>query len=132
MAAMASRVSHTSINCTDAFEVSEWWKQLLGYTDLAHDPNQAGDQECVIVDPHHSHQLLFIEVDELQDPVGRIHLDLAPTDRRRDDEIERAIALGATEIADRRNAVGTGWMVLADPWGNLFCIVRSDEERRPS
>jgi catechol 2,3-dioxygenase-like lactoylglutathione lyase family enzyme len=128
---MASRVSHTTINCTNAFETSEWWKRLLGYTDIAEDPNQAGDEECMIVDSHTGHRLLFIEVEELQDPVGRIHLDLTPTDRRRDDEIERALALGATEIADRRNVDGTGWMVLADPWGNLFCILRSDEERRP-
>ncbi len=40
------------------------------------------------------------------------------------------LGLGATEIADRRNPDGTGWMVLADPAGNLFCIVRSEEERR--
>jgi hypothetical protein len=39
------------------------------------------------------------------------------------------VALGATQIADRRNRDGTGWMVLADPAGNRFCILRSDEER---
>ena len=55
--------------------------------------------------------------------------DLVPTDRRRDDEIDRVIALGGTEIADRRNRDGTGWMVLSDPEGNHFCILRSDEER---
>lgn len=126
---MASRVSHTSINCSNAFELSEWWKQLLGYTDVPGDPNEAGDEECMIVDPATGHQLLFIEVDELQTASGRIHLDLAPTDRRRDDEIRRAVSLGASEIADRRNPDGTGWMVLADPAGNHFCVVRSDEER---
>jgi catechol 2,3-dioxygenase-like lactoylglutathione lyase family enzyme len=127
---MASRVSHTSINCTDAYELSEWWKRLLGYTDVVGDPNEAGDEECMIVDPESGHHLLFIEVGRLQEADGRIHLDLAPTDQRRDDEIDRAIGLGATEVADRRNADGTGWMVLSDPAGNLFCIVRSDEERR--
>lgn len=129
---MASRVSHTSINCIDAFELSQWWKQLLGYTDISGDPNEPGDEECMIVDPESGHRLLFIEVEDLQPGQGRIHLDLAPTDRRRDEEIERAIGLGAVEVADRRNADGTGWMVLADPTGNLFCIVRSDEERRSS
>ena len=126
---MASRVSHTTINCTDAFGLSEWWKDVLGYVDVPGDPNEAGDEECMIVDPDGSHRLLFIEVEELQQPDGRIHLDLAPTDRRRDDEIERVLALGGTEVADRRNRDGTGWMVLADPVGNLFCILRSHEER---
>ncbi len=128
---MASRVSHTSINCVNAFELSEWWKQLLGYTDVPGDPNEAGDDECMIVDPRTGHQLLFIEVEDVQASDGRMHLDLAPIDRSRDDEIRRALALGAREVADRRNADGTGWMVLADPAGNLFCIIRSDAERRP-
>ncbi len=83
----------------------------------------------MIVDLDTGHRILFTEVDELQDPEGRIHLDLAPVDRRRDQEIERVLGLGASEVADRRNPDGTGWMVLADPAGNLFCIVRSDEER---
>ena len=83
----------------------------------------------MIVDRHAEHRLLFIEVDELQHPEGRVHLDLVPTDRRRDDEIERVVELGAREVSDRRNPDGTGWMVLADPAGNLFCIVRSDGER---
>ena len=126
---MASRVSHTTIGCTDAFALSEWWKQLLGYEDLPGDPNRAGDLECMIVDPDTGHELLFLEVEQLPDPNGRIHLDLAPTDRRRDEEIERALALGAVEVADHCNPDGTGWMVLADPAGTLFCILRSDEER---
>ena len=75
------------------------------------------------------HRLLLIEVDDLADLDGRSHLDFAPTDCRRDDEIERVLKLGAQQMADRRNPDGTGWMVLADIEGNRFCIVRSDEER---
>ena len=127
---MVSRVSHTTLNCSDAFGLSEWWKPVLGYVDVPGDPNEPGDQECMILDPVSDHRLLFIEVDDLQAAVGRIHLDLAPTDRRRDDEVERVLGLGAQLIADRRNSDGSGWVVLADPAGNRFCIVRSDEERR--
>ena len=126
---MTSRVSHTTFDCRDAFELAEWWKAVLGYTDIPDDPNEAGDEGCMIVDPNSGHRLLFIEVGELRSAEGRIHLDLAPSDRRRDEEINRVVALGATEIVDRRNPDGTGWMVLADPAGNRFCIVRSDDER---
>ncbi len=126
---MTSRVSHTTFDCRDAFELSTWWKQVLGYIDLPDDPNGVGDEECMILHPTSGHRLLFIEVDELRSSDGRIHLDLAPSDRRRDDEIDRVIALGATKVADRRNPDRTGWMVLADPDGNHFCILRSDEER---
>jgi hypothetical protein len=127
---VVSRVSHTTFNCENAFELSEWWKQVVHYVDVEGDPNEPGDEECVIVDPTTAHGLLFIEVDDLQDPVGRVHLDLTPTDRSRDDEVERVLGLGASQVADRRNVDGTGWVVLADPSGNQFCIVRSDEERR--
>lgn len=126
---MAARLSHTSINCADAFALSEWWKRILGYVDVAGDPNEPGHEECMIVNPNGDQRLLFIEVEELQKRPGRIHFDLASGDKRRDDEIERVLALGAIEVVDRRNDDGTGWMVLADPAGNHFCIVRSDAER---
>jgi hypothetical protein len=125
---MTSRVSHTTIDCHNAYELSEWWKPVLGYADVDDDPNLPGHEECTIVDPASGHSLLFIEVPEAKQVKNRIHLDLRPTDRRRDDEIERVLGLGATEVADLRNADGTGWMVLADPQGNEFCILRSDAE----
>lgn len=125
---MTSRVSHITIECLNAFDLSEWWKPVLGYTNVPDDPNEVGGDDCMILDPESGHRLLFIEVDELSTANGRIHLDLAPRDRRRDDEIQRVTALGATEVADRRNPDGTGWMVLADPEGNHFCVLRSDEE----
>ena len=126
---MASRISNTSVDCRDAYALSTWWKQVLGYVDLADDPNDPGDEECTILDPVGGHRLLFDEVPDDKQVKNRLHFDLAPTDRRRDDEIQRVIALGARQVADRRNADGTGWMVLADPEGNEFCIVRSDAER---
>jgi catechol 2,3-dioxygenase-like lactoylglutathione lyase family enzyme len=126
---VASRVSHTTIDCLDAYELSAWWKDVLAYTDVPGDPNEPGDPECMIVDPRTGHRLLFIEVDDLRDPDGRIHLDLAPVDRTRDEEIERVLGLGARQVDDRRRPDGAGWMVLEDPAGNRFCIVRSDAER---
>lgn len=127
-ARMVSRVSHTTFNCTDAFQLARWWNRVLGYTDLPDDPNEPGDEECMIVDPTTGHRLLFIEVETLQEP-GRVHLDPAPTDRGRDEEIARVLDLGAREVADHRRPDGTGWMIMADPEGNLFCILRSGEER---
>ncbi len=127
---MTARISHTSFSCLDAYALSEWWKGLLGYADMPGDPNEPGDEECMIHDPQTGARLLFIEVDELQPALGRVHLDLASADRTRDAEIEQALAHGATPVADRRNPDGTGWMVLADPAGNHFCIVRGPHERQ--
>ena len=126
---MVSRISHTAIDCLDAFALSEWWKDVIGYTDLPDDPNGPGDEECMIVSPESGHRLLFIEVPDAKSVKNRLHLDLAPTNASRDEEVKRVSGLGAQQLADRRRPDGTGWVVLADPEGNEFCILRSDAER---
>jgi len=86
----------------------------------------------MILDPVSGHRLLFIQTGDPKHGKNRVHLDLAPTDRTRDEEIDRVRALGAKEVAERRNPDGTGWMVLADLEDNEFCIVRSEAERAGS
>ncbi|MFD0593144.1 VOC family protein [Catellatospora coxensis] len=59
----------------------------------------------------------------------RMHLDLMPTVGTRNEEVERLLGLGATLVGDHRKPDGTGWVVLADPEGNEFCVERSPAER---
>lgn len=128
---MASFVSHTSIDCADAYALSEWWRSTLGYTDDAEDPNEPGDEECLILDPASGHRLLFIEVpDAAKQGKNRLHLDLRPRQRRRDDEVAWLLTRGASLVADHRgiHGPGTGWVTLADPEGNEFCVLRSQQE----
>ena len=128
---MTSFVSHTSVDCANAYELSEWWKLVLGYTDVPGDPNEPGHDECAIVDPESGHEILFIEVaDGPKTSKNRIHFDLRPRAGTRDEEIERVRGLGATEVGDHRGewGPGSGWVVLADPEGTEFCILRSQAE----
>ncbi len=127
---MTCFVSHTTIDAHNAYELSEWWKRLLGYEDIPDDPNEPGHEECMIRDPQTGHQLLFIEVPDKKVAKNRIHLDLRPREATRDEEIERVRALGATELSDHRGQYGpgSGWVVFADPEGNEFCILRSVPE----
>jgi Glyoxalase-like domain len=124
---VASFVSHTTIDCTNAYELSEWWKPVLGYVDIEGDPNEPGHEECMIRDPETGHQVLFIEV---PDPLRgkNWHFDLRPRERSRDQEVEWLLDHGAVQVADHRNHDGTGWVILADPEGNQFCILRSPGE----
>ncbi|WP_300342445.1 VOC family protein [Nesterenkonia sp.] len=126
---MTCYVSHTTINCANAYELSEWWKRLLDYTDVPGDPNGPGHDHCMIVDPGTGHRMLFLEVED-PSPTRQIHLDLRPRGGTRDAEIERVRALGAAEVADHRGIYGpgSGWVVFSDPEGNLFCVLRSDAE----
>ena len=75
---MASRISHTSFDCHDAYTLSSFWAEMLGFTDVPDDPNEPGDEECMIVDPDGVQRLLFIEVPEAKLLKNRVHLDLRP------------------------------------------------------
>lgn len=127
---MTSRVSHTSVDCRNAYELSRWWEQVLGYSGDPEDPNEPGHDECLIISPDGGHRILFLEVPEEKSIKNRIHFDLRPTDCTQNEEIERVLALGATAGEDFRGKYGpgTGWQILADPEGNEFCILRSDGE----
>ena len=129
---MTSFVSHTTIDCANAYELSEWWKQLLGYVDIDGDPNLPEHEECMIRDADSGHMLLFIEVpDSRTEKKNRIHLDLRPRDLTQAEEVERLLGIGATQVWDLRGKYGpgTGWVTLADPEGNEFCILLSEAER---
>lgn len=128
---MTSYISHTTVDCANAYELSEWWKPVLGYVDLPGDPNLPDHSECMIIDPDTGHRLLFIEVPDAKVVKNRVHFDLAARHGTRDEEVVRLVGLGATVLDDHRgvHGPGTGWVTLADPEGNEFCVVRSDAER---
>lgn len=72
--------------------------------------------------------MLFLPVPEGKVAKNRTHPDLHTDDL--DAEVERAIALGATEID--RQVQTSRWVVLQDPEGNEFCIVHPGGGRNPA
>jgi hypothetical protein len=128
---MTSRISHTSIDSRNAHDQSVWWGQVLGFSEDPRDPNLPGHEECMIFSPDGRQRVLFIEVPEGKTVKNRIHFDLWPTDRTMNEEVERLLATGATLVHDLRDhhGPGTGWVTLADPEGNEFCVLRSESER---
>jgi hypothetical protein len=125
---MTAYIAHTTIDCTDAFALSRWWQTVLDYTEDPEDPNEPGHEECLISSKDGHHRLLFIEVPDAKQVKNRLHFDLRSVDGTRNSELARLISLGAVELSDQRNPDGTGWVVLADPEGNEFCILRSEAE----
>jgi hypothetical protein len=120
---MASRISHTSFDAIDAYAQSVWWSQVLDFVEDPDDPNEPGHEECLITSRDLSQLVLFITVPDGKQLKNRVHLDLRPTDTEREEEVERVLALGATFLADHRRPDGSGWITLADPEGNEFCIL---------
>ena len=128
---MTSYISHTTVDCADAYVLSKWWEGVLDYIELPEDPNLPGHEECMIRSRDGKHQVLFIEVPDTKQGKNRMHFDLMPREGTRDEELARLLAHGATEVQDLRGSwgPGTGWVVLADPEGNEFCILRSQGEQ---
>ena len=126
---MAAFLSHVTVDSRDAHAQSLFWAAVLGWAEDPDDPNEPGDEECMISSPDGSQRLLFIDVPEAKSVENRLHLDLRPVDGPRDQELLRLLGLGAVVVEDRRRPDGSGWFVLADPEGNEFCLLRSADEQ---
>ena len=128
---MSIFVSHTSIDCHDAYALSEWWRHALDYVMDPEDPNLPGHEECAIHDPESGHMLLFLEVPDDELPAKRIHFDVRPRERPQAEEVAWLESHGARQVADHRDqhGPGTGWVIMADPEGNQFCVLKSEAER---
>ncbi len=120
---MVSRISHTSIDAADAYSQSVFWSHVLDFVEDPDDPNLPGHDECLISSRDGTQVLLFITVPDAKQVKNRVHLDLRPVEGVREQEVERVVALGASQLADHRRPDGTGWITLADPEGNEFCIL---------
>ncbi|MER5911054.1 VOC family protein [Streptomyces sp. NPDC001982] len=120
---MTSKIRHVTIDSADAYALAAFWSQVLGQP--LHEEDNPGDPEALI----EAAGLLFVTVPEPKTVKNRVHLDLQPQDRTRDEEVARLLELGATLVDDQRREDGTGWAVLSDPEGNEFCVERSAAER---
>ncbi|MDQ6616329.1 MAG: VOC family protein [Actinomycetota bacterium] len=126
---MTVRINSVTFDCEDPFRLTAFWSEVVGYQEDPNNGNAPGDPEGLLLSPDGLMALLFIAVPEPKAVKNRVHLDLVPVDRRRDEEIARLIDIGAAMVSDHRKPDGSGWAVLADPEGNEFCVERSDAER---
>ncbi len=125
---MTSHIHNITVDCADPYQLAGFWSQVLDRP--RHDDDHPGDPEAVLLPPDGvGPTVLFIQVPEGRRVKNRLHLDLQPADRTRDEEVARLHGLGAALVDDRRRPDGTGWVVLADPEGNEFCVERSAAER---
>jgi hypothetical protein len=123
---MTSVVRHITFDVAaphEPYEIAQFWGQMLG---RAVSPDDKPDDDEVLLEGEPG--LLFIRVPEAKTLKNRVHLDVQP-DLTREEEVGRLTELGARLIDDQRRPDGSGWVVLADPAGNEFCVERSVTER---
>ncbi|HEU4514302.1 MAG TPA: VOC family protein [Nocardioidaceae bacterium] len=126
---MPIHIHNITFDCGDARALADFWSTMTGWH-VFYD-----DDPYVLVAPSLPSKetgLLFIPVPEGKTAKNRVHLDVEPTEGTRDELVEVAVAAGATVIGDHREEDGSGWVTLADPEGNEFCIERSKAERGPA
>lgn len=121
---MSLRLSHTTWDALDPHPIAEFWRKLLGWQIQEPDSYHPGSDECYLVSPH-GYTILFFRVPDAKKVKNRAHMDLVPDDSTRDEQVDRAVELGAAVVDDRRSDLG--WVVLADPEGNEFCILNPDD-----
>jgi predicted enzyme related to lactoylglutathione lyase len=117
---VTASVFNVSFDCADPYRVAQFWSAVTGRP--MEDDAEPGDEE-VGIELGNGTNLFFQWVPESKTVKNRVHVCLKP-DQLRDAEVERVIGLGARWLEDHREPDGRGWVVLADPEGNEFCMLR--------
>ena len=114
---MTLRLDELVVDCADTGQVGAFWAALLERP--LGGPDSEGN--CWIEASEVSPELIFVPVPEGKIVKNQLHIDLRPDDQAA--EVARALALGAQRIDVGQGEVS--WVVLADPEGNEFCILRA-------
>ena len=119
---MASRISELVLECRDPEGLGRFWCEVLDFVVLDTEEDGSleigpregfgGAQSTIVLSRH----------EEPQPGLMRLHVDINATDRDSDAELERLLALGARP-ADVGQTGEESWHVLADPEGNVFCLL---------
>ncbi|WP_405874115.1 MULTISPECIES: VOC family protein [unclassified Streptomyces] len=114
---MAVSLHHIVVDAHDLPGLARFWCQVLDWKVLSEK-----EREVVIgPDEFAPTGICFMPVSDPKSVKNRLHFDLAPDDRAT--EVERLLGLGARRV-DIGQGDAVGWVVLADPEGNEFCVLR--------
>src|SRR3954454_3000705 len=119
---MGSKFTELIVDAADPRRLADFWTAVLDW-------QLTGRYEGAVEiagPPGTGPSLVFVPVPEPKTIKNRLHVDVNAVGCDQAQEVERLIGLGA-----RRVDVGQGeqsWVVLADPEGNEFCILRSRVE----
>ena len=120
---MACRITELVLDCRDPEALSRWWCAVLDWVELGRE----GDLSIEIGPRGGSTAgvptLVLNSSDDPRRGKLPLHLDVNATDRDQDAELERLLELGARP-ADVGQTGQESWVVLADPEGNEFCLLR--------
>jgi predicted enzyme related to lactoylglutathione lyase len=106
------------IRVDDLERQKAFWTAALDYV-----PREGDDDTFALLRPRNGTGP-NVSLDRVRSAVQippRIHLDLYAEDQAA--EVERLVALGATEVHWDRRPPDADYVILADPEGNRFCVI---------
>lgn len=118
------RIQCITIDSDDPLALAEFWKKVLGWEITFTSENEV----CIELLDGSAIQgqipdILFIKTPDRRVVKNRLHLDLRPDNQEA--EVQRIERLGGKRIEIGQSASPeTTWVVMADPEGNEFCVLR--------
>ncbi len=119
------RIQCITIDCENPRTLADFWAAALDWKITFEDENEVA-LELLDGSPEVGRipDLLFIKNPDLKSVKNRLHLDLRPLDQEA--EVARLESLGAKRIEiGQSDDSDTSWVVMADPEGNEFCVLRA-------
>ena len=121
---MSCRMSQVVLQCRDLDLLARFWSEILDFVELDRE-----EGVYIEIGPRAGFggpqpTIFLIRNDERKTEHARLHIDVNPTDRDQDAELERLLAAGATPV-DIGQPADASWHVLADPEGNEFCLLKT-------
>jgi len=118
------------MNVKDAGLASRFWSEALGYA--YRDGGYSADVTPVLVPGGAPSREAPPAIALALDEADRMHLDLyTDSSAEQREEVERLLALGAIRV-DWSYPADANFVVLADPDGNLFCVVDTGPRLPPA
>lgn len=115
---MTLRIEWAVIDCHDLERMSSFSRAAL---DFEHDLIGTSGGHLLVAKDGSGARLGLIPTPDVKSTKNRVHLDRRPDDQEA--EVDRLERLGATRVdVGQRDA---SWVVMADPEGNEFCVLRS-------
>ena len=122
---MALRLQCITVDAHDPLALAQFWSEALGWK-IGEEVNDIEVWiERELGDPKNTGfpDILFLKNSAIKSGKNRLHLDLRPDDQAA--EVARLEKLGAKQIDIGQSAEPTcTWIVMADPEGNEFCVLR--------
>lgn len=115
---MASRIGEIIVDCSDAEAAAAFWCAALDYRITDRD-----DTGVAIAGHSTAPTIIFDRTTDQKLHKNRLHFDICPVDTSQDDEVARLAALGAKQVDIGQ--VDVSWVVMEDPVGNEFCVMRT-------